>query len=379
MEPAAVGPRAVQRGPLSGSRAGDPEVHQVLATLGYGDAIGNEALAIQRLLRGAGFRSEIFVETAQPRVAACTRDYRELPRFSSPANLLIHHFSIGSRASRTAFALPDRMLLVYHNVTPARYFLDVNDALAERCYRGRRELSAYVTRVRLAVGASEFNRAELERMGFAPTAVLPPLVPDFNHLEVEPDHVTEAAFGDDVVNILFVGRIVPNKRIEDLVRIFKAYSTLFNARARLIVVGSWDGFEAYYGMLQEFVAREGVERVYFAGHVTNEQLTAFYDVADVFLCASEHEGFCVPLVESFYKDVPVVAFAAAAVPATLDGGGLLYDTKDPVTVAGLVDAVVSDDRLRSSVLASQRAALARLMQKDFRALLLGYVERALAG
>ena len=99
-----------------------PAVHQVLATLGYGDAIGHEVVGIQRVLREAGYQSEIFVETADPRLEDLTVDFRELPEASHPDNILIHHFSIGSRASRIAYALPDRMVLIYHNITPPRVF-----------------------------------------------------------------------------------------------------------------------------------------------------------------------------------------------------------------------------------------------------------------
>ena len=143
-----------------------PQVHQVLATLGYGDAIGHEVLGINRVLREAGYASEIFVDTVDARLEHLTHDYRDLASFSSPDNILIHHFSIGSRASRIAYALPDRMVLVYHNITPPEYFVDVHPLLVRQCYRGRRELSAYAGRCDLALGDSEFNRQELEAMGF---------------------------------------------------------------------------------------------------------------------------------------------------------------------------------------------------------------------
>ena len=125
-----------------------PRVHQVLATLGYGDAIGHEVLGIQRVLRGAGYDSEIFVETADPRLEDLTLDYRDLVDAIAPDDVLIHHFSIGSRASRTAYALPGRMALVYHNITPPEYFVGVHKELVELCFRGRRELTAYIDRVR---------------------------------------------------------------------------------------------------------------------------------------------------------------------------------------------------------------------------------------
>jgi L-malate glycosyltransferase len=351
-------------------------VHQVLATLGYGDAIGNEVLGIQRALRAAGHWSDIFVQTADPRLEAYARPYTEMIQGCTPDDVLLHHFSIGSRASRLAYALPNRMALVYHNITPPEYFVGVNKRFAQLCYRGRRELCAYVDRCDLALGDSEFNRGELDSLGFRPTGVLP-VVPDFSHLDVEPNRFIASEFDDDTANILFVGRLIPNKRIEDLIRFFQAYRTLFNVRARLLLVGSDRYFEGYGAMLHDLASRIGAGGVHFAGHVSNEELTAYYDVADLFLCASEHEGFCVPLVEAFYKGVPVLAYAATAVPATLDGGGVLYSTRDPVHLAGLIEALISEDGLRQSVIEAQDAALERLRRRDFCGTLTGFVEQVL--
>lgn len=353
-----------------------PAVHQVLATLGYGDAIGHEVLGIQRALRAAGYDSEIFVETADSRLEHLTVDYRDLPEASHPDNLLIHHFSIGSRASRVAYALPDRMALVYHNITPPEFFVDVHPLLVQLCYLGRRELGVYANRVELGLGDSEFNRQELEALGFASTAVLP-VVPDFSHLGGAPNYMQAGAFDDDWVNILFVGRMIPNKRIEDVIRAFHAYKRWINPRSRLLLVGSHGGFERYLAMLHDFMARIGAADVHLLGHVSNEELAAYYEIADVFLCASEHEGFCVPLMEAFHMGVPVLAYAATAVPATMDGGGILYHRKDPMEIAGLIDAVVSNARLRDEVLTRQDAALERLLAKDFAGLLGRFVEQAL--
>jgi glycosyltransferase involved in cell wall biosynthesis len=352
-------------------------VHQILATLGYGDAIGNEVLGISRALRAAGFESEIIVETADPRLEDLTVDYRDMIDAIGPDDLLIHHFSLGSRASRTAYALPARMALIYHNITPPEYFLGVHDQLVRQCYHGRRELLAYRSRVDLALGDSEFNRQELESLGFAPTAVLP-VVPDFSHLEVEPDSRITGAYDDERTNVLFVGRLVPNKRPDNLIRYFHAYKTLYDPQARLLIAGSYGGFETYLAQLHHLAARLGVDDVHILGQVTNEELTALYDVADVFLCASEHEGFCVPLVEAFAKRVPVLAYAATAVPATMDGGGVLYDSRDPRQVAALMHAVVSDTDLEDRILAAQDAAVGRLRAQDFSGLVVRFVNGVLA-
>ena len=354
-----------------------PRVHQVLATLGYGDAIGHEVLGIQRVLRSAGYASEIFVETADPRLEHLTIDYREMVGTVDPKDILIHHFSIGSRASRTAFALPGRMVLVYHNITPPEYFIGVHKDLVKLCYHGRRELMAYISRCDLALGDSEYNRLELQSLGFPVTGVLP-VVPDFVHLDVPPDRALAAGFDDEWTNVMFVGRVIPNKKFEDVIRAFHAYRTRHNPRSRLLLVGSYSGFEKYLSMLHALVARLGTPDVHFLGHVRNEELTALYDIADVFLCQSEHEGFCVPLIEAFYKQVPVIAFASTAVPATMDGGGVLHEDKDPLHVAELMAAVLDDPGVEAAVIASQEAALSRLRGKDFAGTLLRFVEETAA-
>jgi glycosyltransferase involved in cell wall biosynthesis len=355
-----------------------PRVHQILATLGYGDAIGNEVLGINRALRAAGYASDIIVETADPRLEHLTVDYRDIVGAVGPDDLLIHHFSLGSRASRTAFALPCRMMLIYHNITPPEYFLGVHDQLVRQCYHGRRELLPYRSRCDLALGDSEFNRRELETLGFPRTGVLP-VVPDFSHLATTPDPRVYDAYDDEWTNILFVGRVIPNKRPDNLIRFVHAYQTLYNRKTRLILAGSYGGFETYLAQLHALIGDLGVSNVHVLGQVSNEELTALYDVADLFLCASEHEGFCVPLMEAFHKRVPVMAYAATAVPATMDGGGVLYDSTDPRRVAALMHATLANVAREDTILASQDAALARLLARDFPRLVTDFVGQALGG
>jgi glycosyltransferase involved in cell wall biosynthesis len=352
-------------------------IHQVLATLGYGDAIGHEVLGIQHILRGAGYESDIFVEAADLRLDPLTRDYRELVDHSHPDNLILHHFSLGSKASRTAFALPDRMALIYHNITPPDYFIGIHRKLARQCFGGRRELRAYADRCDLALGDSEFNRQDLEALGFLRTAVLP-VVPDLSHLDAEPNRFVANQFDDEWTNILFVGRVVANKKIEDLIRFVAAYRTLFNPRTRLLLVGATTGFERYIAMLTQLAADLDLADLHFLGHVSDEELVAYYEVADLFLCASEHEGFCVPLVEAFYKEVPVLAYAATAVPSTMDGAGMLYEDKHPASVAVLMDAILSNQGLQDSLIDGQLDAVRRLRRQDFDGTLLRFIDQILA-
>jgi glycosyltransferase involved in cell wall biosynthesis len=175
---------------------------------------------------------------------------------------------------------------------------------------------------------------------------------------------------DGRVNLLFVGRIIPNKKIDDLIRTFALYQRHLHARSRLLLVGDYRGHERYFDRLQEMVRALGVQEVVFTGHVDDDDLRAAYAAADLFLCLSEHEGYCVPLVEAMACGVPVVAYDAGAVAETLRGGGLLLREKDPATVAEAVHAVLTDVDLRRALLAAQARAVDEVRGTDFRALLL---------
>ena len=172
--------------------------------------------------------------TAHPRLPRARGRLR--PRQPAAASLLDRLEGVSR-----SFALPDRMAIIYHNITPPEYFVNVHRRLAGQCFRGRRELRAYIDRCDLALGDSEFNCRDLESLGFTKTAVLP-VVPSFSHLERAPDRFVADTFDDDWTNVLFVGRVIPNKKIEDLIRYFHAYHTRFNPRSRLIVVGVFNAF-----------------------------------------------------------------------------------------------------------------------------------------
>jgi glycosyltransferase involved in cell wall biosynthesis len=334
-------------------------VHQLLAALSYGDAIGNEALAIQRQLRAAGHDSDIFAELVHPRVAHLARPLWEYGSVSSPETVCLFHFSIGSASGRLIHRAPDRLVVIYHNITPARFFLGFHPHLAGLCHHGRRELAAFAARTELALGDSEFNRKELEEAGFEQTGVLP-IVLDLPLYERSPAPVVRRLYDDGRTNVLFVGRIIPNKKIEDLIRSFAVFQKWVRPRSRLLLVGDHRGFERYLGRLQELVRELRLEEVVFSGQVDDQELYAYYRVADVFLCLSEHEGFCVPLQEAMLFSLPVVAYDTGAVRETLRGGGLLLQEKAPELVAEVLEGLTRGGPLRRAVLASQARAIAAI-------------------
>lgn len=331
-------------------------IHQLSVSAAYGDAIGNEVLEIRDALRQAGYESDVFVELIDPRMAAEVRPFQEYREVSSPDNVVLLHYSLGSKVSAMARALPDPMVLVYHNITPAEWFAPYNFGLARDCAMGRVELASLRERCALGLGDSEYNRRELEELGFEPTGVLP-LVLDLDRFEGPADRLVLERFDDDRTTFLFVGRVVPNKSFEDILRAFAYYQRWIDHRARLVIVGEYRTFAPYYDALQALAGELRLDEVHFTGHVTQAELNAYYRVADAFVCMSEHEGFCVPLFEAMRRQIPVLAYDAAAIPFSTGEGVLMVEDKDPALVAEAMALLVQDRELRQRLLARQARAL----------------------
>jgi L-malate glycosyltransferase len=333
-------------------------IHQFVSGFANGDAISNEALAWQRLFRARGFASEIFSELHRvlPEHRRTIRDFSTYT--AAPEALALLHFSIGSAVNEAFAELPGRKALIYHNITPAHYFERVNPQTARTLEQGRRQLERLAGCAAVNMAVSQFNADELSRAGFPNVSVVP-LSVDFDRLATRPDRTVRRRFGNGLTNILCVGRCVPNKKIEDALDFFDLFRRCVEPRSRLIHVGSFAGAERYYYLLTGMVRERGMENVHFAGAVPQSQLNAFYGCADLFLCMSEHEGFCIPILESFHFDVPVLAFAAGAVAETMGGGGVLFRKKDLPLVAEMGGRLTRDRALRRAVVDGQRARLRR--------------------
>jgi glycosyltransferase involved in cell wall biosynthesis len=350
------------------------EVHQFATSLTYGDAISNELMEIRKVLREQGFQSEIFIRFFDPRMAEHVHDYREYKHFSRPDNIVIFHFSIGSPVSKLFFRIPDKKIILYHNITSHAYFLDFHRILTRECYKGRLELQLFRDKTDLALGDSEFNRRELEQAGYPRTGVLPLLL-DLKKFDRSGDAVVPRLFDSPKWTLLYVGRVIPNKRFEDVIKCFYFYKTRFNADSRLILAGDYRGMERYYAALIGLVEDLDLEDVHFTGHIRFDELVAYYDLADAYLSMSEHEGFGVPLLESFHKGIPVVAYAAGAVEETLNGGGILLAEKEYLKTAALLEVLRTNRDFKRKVTAAQQAALARYDRANTGRILLEHIER----
>ena len=335
------------------------KINQLLPGFGSGDAISNYALQLQAILRGWGHESEIYCERRHvgPTEERLCRDCRLYPAPGDPFDIALYHSSIGSELTELFRRLKGHRVLIYHNITPHAWFQGIHEEKARSLWEGREELKRLAGVPDLALGVSEFNRRELEAFGFARTAVLP-LILDHAKLSATPDAGFLKRYGDGAVNIPFVGRMAPNKKVEDLIKIYYYYRATINTNSRLLLAGSLIGMDRYTSHLRALITMLDLPDVTFFNHVTDAELYALYRTASIFLCMSEHEGFCIPLLEAIYFRVPVLAYAAAAVPETLAGTGVLVVKKDHAAIAELIDRVLGDPSLREAIVHTQAPRVA---------------------
>lgn len=333
------------------------QAHQFVTALSYGDAIGDYTLEMQEILRRNGYQSEIFSEIVHPKMAKHVKPLHEYELHESDDTLMVVHFSIGSELGNILPHFKGKKMLIYHNITPHQWFLDINSLLAYQCLVGRKQLEILRDFCPVALADSEYNRQELESLGFRQTGVLPIRL-NLSRFDGTPDPFTLKTYDDNRTNIIVVGRIIPNKKLEDCIRVFAYYQKFINPLSRLIFIGLWNGFESYYHGLRRMVNDYRLQEVIFTGHTAFEELLAYYRTAGVLLMMSEHEGFCVPLLEAFYMKVPVVAWSSCAIPYTAGNGGiLLEETKDYAAAAEMLNRVVTDQELRRKILEAQTAQL----------------------
>jgi glycosyltransferase involved in cell wall biosynthesis len=316
------------------------------------DAITNDMLEIRRVLRESGFSSEIFSHHVAP---GLEKHVRLLSHYvlEIPSLMVVHH-SMGFDGFDQIVALPCRKILRYHNITPSHFLPNLH--LQQHAEIGRGQLREYAKHVEIGIGASEFNRKELVQVGYRYTSTVPLFVRAEALVSEKPDTRLQRKLAG-TENLLFVGRICPNKKQDDLVRIFDTYHQS-RPNARLLLAGSWDGTEEYARHVRsEISSRNLDDLVWLPGKITAGELAACYRSSSALLCASEHEGFCAPLLEAMAFDLPVIAFNAAAVPETLGDAGILLDTKDPETWSEVIKELQESGEFRNSVLQIQRSRL----------------------
>lgn len=332
-------------------------VNQWVPAAHRGDAVGDNARNLRRLFRRLGHTSDIFALSIDDDLVGDVRPWSH--QDSRDADVTILHFAMPSPLTAAFRTLPGARVLCYHNVTPPEFFAPYDAEITRLTVEGRRELGTLVEHVDLAAGVSEYNRQELEDVGFAPTAVLPLVVDTERLTSAAPLPGLETLLQDGLTNILFVGRMAPNKKIEDHIRLAEHYKRYVDVYYRFIFVGKTDAVPRYYNAVRALVGEYRMlsDRFWFPGQATDQELSAYYRNAHAYVSLSEHEGFCAPLVEAMATDVPILAYGAAAVPETLGGAGVTFAPKDLEVAAELLGELVYNLPMRQQVLAGQRARL----------------------
>jgi glycosyltransferase involved in cell wall biosynthesis len=316
-------------------------VHQLLPAAAPGDAVTNQAFAWRELLATWGHDGDLVAEHVHPDLADKVHRLDRAGKRLLDQSKVILRYAIWSKTAELALRHPERVALCYHNITPGEYLRDFNPGIADLCDRGREALTTFARPAAL-IADSSFNATDLREAGLGEAAVVPLLL---DVLRPPPRRLV----ANEQPTVLSVGRIVPNKRLEDVIKAFALYQQHRAPSARLVVVGSSAGFENYRWALERLVDDVGAERVVFTGPISSRARDAWYGQADVYLSMSVHEGFCAPLVEAIAHGTPVVARRAGAVPETLGNAGLVLDGDDLPLVAEALHEVVSSGATRAAL------------------------------
>lgn len=341
-------------------------IYQIVAGFRKGDAVSDEATLLARYFSDHAYENAIYCapETTSKDGCEHIRNLDDLPGVVHPQDIAILHLSIGSRANHVFQNLPCHRVILYHNVTPARFFERLNPPMAAILEEGRRQVAALAGAAEINLAVSQYNARELTALGFSNVQVFP-LVSDTAFGSGEIDPLMRARLTDDgCVNLLFVGRVVPNKRHDKLLQVFHDFQHTVEPRSRLIIAGSSSGQEAYKSLLLGSVHTLELKRVLLTEFLSAAELNACYASASAFVCMSEHEGFCVPLLEAMAWNLPVFADAQAAIPETLAGSGVLFQQADTQTIAETIGHVLRQPALRQAVLAKQQQRLQAYRQRD---------------
>ncbi len=352
-------------------------IFQIVNTLNFGDAIGNDVIAKKHVIEDMGIQTAVYAETIAAKVKepGCYK-IDHFPKLM-PDDIIIYHMGNGSPLNTMVAELHCRKIMVYHNITPYEFFAIDSPVAAESCRTGLEHMKGPMKgKFNSYIADSEFNKQNMTDMGYKAEdiEVIPVCVP-FDDYKQTPDKAMVSRLSDGITNIVFVGRIAPNKKHEDIIRAYTYYKKHVNPHSRLILVGSANQTGMYYRDLMEYIKELGTEDIVFPGHISFAEILAIYRTAHVFLCMSEHEGFCVPLLEAMTFDVPVIAYDACAVPETLGGSGIVVDDKDPAFLARIMDAAAKDEALRSHIIRMQRERLKHFEYEHIKEMLQDYLRR----
>ena len=337
-------------------------IHHFVPVLHRGDAVGRHTMRLRDATRARGFRSEIYVDTIDPETAGETVPVLSYPDAAQDSDVVVYQLATASAMAPWLAARPGTLVVNYHNITPPELMAPWDNHLALGQLRAQGDLRLLAPRAALAVADSAYNEAHLAEAGFAATAVIPPSAALDAAVTVAARATTAPAprTAPAGARWLAVGRVSPNKALESTVAALAVARAHGDPGATLHIVGK-PATDSYVAALHRYVAELGLAgAVRFAGHASDATVASAYADADVLVVTSEHEGFCVPVVEAMSIGLPVVAFDRGAVPEVLGGAGSLVSDKDPYALAASIGALLGDVARRRAMVEAGRQRLAEL-------------------
>ena len=333
-------------------------IHHFVPVLHRGDAVGRHTLRLRDASRARGFHSEIYVDTVDPETAAETAPVLSYAGAAEKGDVVVYQFATASAMAPWLAGRSETLVVNYHNITPPELMAPWDNHLALGQLRAQGDLRLLAPRTALAVADSAYNQAHLAQAGFATTAVIPPSA------ALDPTVTTATGRaeppGGGGARWLAVGRVSPNKAIESTIAALAVARAHGDPAATLQVIGK-PATDSYVAALHRYVAEMGLaDAVTFAGHASDATVASAYAAADVLVVTSEHEGFCVPVVEAMGAGLPVVAFDQGAVPEVLGGAGALVSDKDPYALAAAIADLLADAPRRAALREAARRRLAEL-------------------
>ncbi len=336
------------------------KIVQVLDYFTTGNAVANCAVMYYKMTLRLGIESVVAARLSDKR-KPFVKEISYLEHLKED-DIVMYHMCIGTPLNKKICHYPCKKVLVYHNITPPAMLTPYEPSIAAACEEGLEQLLYMRDYFSVCLAMSEYNKQDLIRYGYRKEliTVMPPYSIAKSQYQKEPDIKAMQKYGDGWVNIVFVGRISPNKRQEELIRIFKYYKIHVQAQSRLILAGHGEG--SYYDRLRKYTENIEVKDVIFTNQIPFSELLAIYRTATVFLCASGHEGFCIPIIEAMYFDIPVIAYDAGAIKDTMGGAGILLKDKNPALAAKIIREICTDSALRQRLIERQRITVQQFGQ-----------------
>lgn len=335
-------------------------IHQFHSGVAAGDAITNQMLYIKKILKKMGYFSEIYAEHIPRELDGEIKSI--VSYHGNKDNVLLVHHSMGFDCFDKILALPDKKVLIYHNITPERFFDDAG--IIKYVRLGLEQLEKYREHVDYVVADSNYNRQQLIRRGYSCDIDVMPVQVSLSRFENTEEDVEIVRTNSQTKNFIFVGRLVANKCQHDVIKAFTVYHRYYDQNSKLFLIGD-TGMQGYVNELRQLAEQlEVAEAVVIPGKVTEEELKAYYKIADFFVCMSEHEGFGVPLLEAMKMGVPVVAYRSSAIPETMDGAGIIVTEKNYAYIGTLFHELLKDTEIYEAVVQDQYERIRRLEHTD---------------